>query len=530
MHSELEKNSTWSLPPLYTQTKMSSMFNFIYHLTNDLGNIAAMKSLSGRGHSPRLYKCEEGTYHYPGVTNTLWADVGNAMYGYMNKHLELITDAPGINTVNAGDVIEIAYNLYAMYAVLNIDVGALLNIDQSVLYGWWAQVNLIQRDAYIQSASMLSGKGCTTARFEQVCIYVSGLTQLTAAEAISDVRGKESHTGSCPVPYCYVCGATVGKQGETESFSSAAQSYWSHTDSCMKHKMYVTVGDKYYTPLQIPGDYYPNMDHVVLIEAQLTKEGMLAYESLAEASIAGFQEMILYMRRTYFDTLISRYNPASLAKEKGVVNLSYPLMHMIATGQLFEPYLYHPDANVDDRRLESQYCPQKLEEWIALFKWDKDPKNMSMDWEGAWLDYHFVQNWDRNYVIPDVELELKPEHHPTSYHVQPNAVRMILPAKGMLPVGSYIGSPGFRLIHPTTITAAVLQDIGFVYEGENADNPMRFDAISLAPNFDIQTGRNRMLGVNAFVPWYNLNASVTYFSVMSSPARSALLASCKWSL
>ena len=65
---------------------------------------------------------------------------------------------------------------------------------------------------------------------------------------------------------------------------------------------------------------------------------MLAYESLAEASIAGFQDMILYRRRTYFDTLISRYNPASLAKEKGVVNFSYPLIHMIATGQLFEPF------------------------------------------------------------------------------------------------------------------------------------------------------------------------------------------------
>ena len=193
-------------------------------------------------------------------------------------------------------------------------------------------MNLIQRDAYIQSASMLSGKGCSTTRFEQVCIYVSGLTQLTATEAISNVRGKESHTGTCPVPYCYVCGTTVGKQGETESLSAASQSYWSHTDNCMKGKMYTKVGEKYHTPLQTPGDYYPNMDHVDLIEAQLTKEGMLAYESLAEASIAAFQEMILYMRRLYFDTLIWRYNPGALAKEKGVVNFSYPLMHMIATG------------------------------------------------------------------------------------------------------------------------------------------------------------------------------------------------------
>ena len=147
MHSELEKNSKWSLAPLYTEHKLSSIYHFIYHLTNDLGNVAVMKALSQRGHSPRLYQCEEGTYHYPGLSQTLWADVGNAMYGHMNKKLGLISDAPGIKPVNAGDIVEIAYNLYAMYATLNIDIAVLLNVDPSVLQGWWAQVNLIQRDA-----------------------------------------------------------------------------------------------------------------------------------------------------------------------------------------------------------------------------------------------------------------------------------------------------------------------------------------------------------------------------------------------
>ena len=102
--------------------------------------------------------------------------------------------------------------------------------------------------------------------------------------------------------------------------------------------MYSSVGETYFTPLQIPGNYFPSMDHIELIEAQLTKEGMLAYEPIAEASIAGFQEMILYQRRLYFDALIQRYSPKQLEREKGVVNFSYPLMHMIATGQLFEPY------------------------------------------------------------------------------------------------------------------------------------------------------------------------------------------------
>ena len=175
---------------------------------------------------------------------------------------------------------------------------------------------------------------------------------------------------------------------------------------------------------------------------------------------------------------------------------------MIATGQLFEPYLYRPDADVEERRQESEYCLKRLAEWVAMFKWDKGPKNIDMDWEGDWLDSDFVKKWDQDYVIPDVVLEMKPEFHPTRYQVQPNAIRMILPAKGMLPMGSYIGSPGFGLIHPTTISAAVLQDAGFLYENNNSQNPMRFDATSLAPNFDIPTGRNRMMDiVNLITQW-----------------------------
>ena len=207
----------------------------------------------------------------------------------------------------AGDVIEIAYNLYAMYATLNIDVAILLGIDPSVLQGWWAQVNLIQRDAYIHTAAMLAGEGPSESRFEQVCIYVSGLTQLNATEAISVVKGRESHTATCPVvPWCRVCGSTVGKLGETASIGASAQLFWSHCGTCMQKMMYTWVGDKCITPLQIPGDYHPNMDHLELIEARITREGMLAYESITEASLAGYQEMILFKRKEYFDALHTR--------------------------------------------------------------------------------------------------------------------------------------------------------------------------------------------------------------------------------
>ena len=72
---------------------------------------------------------------------------------------------------------------------------------------------------------------------------------------------------------------------------------------------------------------------------------------------------------------------------------------------------------------------------------------------------------------------MRPTCHPTKYDIQQNATRMILPAKGMLPLGSSFGSPGFGLIHPTTISAAALQDAGFQVEEDDHFHPVLFDAI-----------------------------------------------------
>ena len=64
---------------------------------------------------------------------------------------------------------------------------------------------------------------------------------------------------------------------------------------------------------------------------------------------------------------------------------------------------------MEERRQESEYCLQRLAEWIAMFNWDKKPQNVDMDWEGEWLDPDFVKKWDQYYVIPDVTIEMKPE-------------------------------------------------------------------------------------------------------------------------
>ena len=142
---------------------------------------------------------------------------------------------------------------------------------------------------------------------------------------------------------------------------------------------------------------------------------------------------------------------------------------------------------------------------------------MDMDWDGEWPSRDFIKNWNPDYQIPDVTLQMKPMYHPTRYSIQSNATRMILPAKGMLPLGSYIGSPGFGLIHPTTISAAVLQDAGFQVEEDDPFHPVMFDAITLAPNFDFVTGRNRLKGIVGLIAHCNLTNPEEDESLAHSP-------------
>ena len=137
-----------------------------------------------------------------------------------------------------------------------------------------------------------------------------------------------------------------------------------------------------HVPLKIGGNYYPDMNHLELIEAQLTKEGLLAYDSTQEASVAAYQELFLYKRREYFDTLLTQYSPEVLVNEPVDVNFCDPLMHMIATGQLFEAYFFHPDANLLDRRSESDYCLKQLKAWTDQIDRRNPPSKCNVDWNG----------------------------------------------------------------------------------------------------------------------------------------------------
>ena len=73
-----------------------------------------------------------------------------------------------------------------------------------------------------------------------------------------------------------------------------------------------------------------------------------------------------------------------------------------------------------------------------------------------------------------------PDLHPTAYKPQdPNDIRLILPVRGLMPMGCAKGVPGYGIIHPNLINAAVMQCYGLSSKNGH------FDAMSLAPNFDL---------------------------------------------
>ena len=129
---------------------------------------------------------------------TLWADVGNAMYGYVGTKLELVEDwkKQHYKDETRGDVIEAAFNLYYMYSVLIIDVASLLGVTEEQLTGWWAQVKMLQRDAYIQSCSVLEGD-FSSKHFEHACMYMAMLPTMTVQELISVTSKTISQKGLC---------------------------------------------------------------------------------------------------------------------------------------------------------------------------------------------------------------------------------------------------------------------------------------------------------------------------------------------
>ena len=130
-------------------------------------------------------------------------------------------------------------------------------------------------------------------------------------------------------------------------------------------------------------------------------------------------------------------------------------------------------------RADNERCMELLNQWKSLFPTGYKSVNMKIFKKGEGLTSEFLKK-PRSGELPPGCPGIHPDLHPTAYQsVDSSEIRLILPVKGILPMGCAKGIPGHGMIHPNLINAAVLQ-----CHGLSAANGY-CDAMSLAPNFDL---------------------------------------------
>ena len=235
-----------------------------------------------------------------------------------------------------------------------------------------------------------------------------------------------------------------------------------------------------------PFDEYP-----VLIEARMSKEGLLTFESILEESLVRCMESVMNSRVKWFESLVDDWGPDCDHANTGcqvkdhetgewvpwVSTFNIPLLESIASGHFFDRSFAPVNEDIASVRRDDKRCLELLNQWKSKFPANYKNANLKMFKKGEGLTQEFL-NRPRTAVLGPGRFERHPDLHPTAYKpTDPNDIRLILPAKGILPMGSAKGVVGHGMIHPNLINAAVLQ----TYDLSSLQG--HFDAMSLAQNF-----------------------------------------------
>ena len=231
----------------------------------------------------------------------------------------------------------------------------------------------------------------------------------------------------------------------------------------------------------------------------MSKEGLLTFESILEESLVRCMESVMNSRVKWFETLVEDWGPDCTHAQTGcqvkdhetgkkvpwdetgkkvpwVSTFNIPLLESIASGHFFDRTFAPANEDLERVRRDNKQCLHLLDQWKSKFPVNYKNANLKIFNKGEGLTQEFLKR-PRTAVLGPGRCD---RHHPTADKFSdPNETRLILPAKGILPMGSAKGIIGYGMIHPSLINAAVLQTYGLsAQQGQ-------FDAMSLAPNFDL---------------------------------------------
>ena len=179
------------------------------------------------------------------------------------------------------------------------------------------------------------------------------------------------------------------------------------------------------------------------------------------------------------------------------VNLNVPLLESIASGHFFDRTFAPVNEDIHKVRKDNERCKELLDQWKSQFPANYKNVNMKIFRKGEGLTQEFLRKPRTGELGPGC-FSRHPNLHPTAYQLtDPNDIRLILPVRGLLPMGCAKGVPGHGMIHPNLINAAVLQCYGLTAANGH------FDAMSLAPNFDLLLTQQKATDVARLIAEWN---------------------------
>ena len=136
------------------------------------------------------------------------------------------------------------------------------------------------------------------------------------------------------------CGEAISKTKYWRTINQATQAIWTHLGTCDE-----TTHNDGLGPGLTSDDIKPFEDYPVLIEARLSQEGLLSFDSILEESLVRCMESVMDSRVKCFESLAADWGPQGSHATKGckiyskdvgdnvpwVSTFNVPLLESIAT-------------------------------------------------------------------------------------------------------------------------------------------------------------------------------------------------------
>ena len=274
-----------------------------------------------------------------------------------------------------------------MHVVLGVNLPQLFQFDSTYMNSWSLQWAMFLRDMHIYSMSGISditdkhpdGKEFKEpARLETVCKYYALITKLVVVEQITNLGGQRTQEASVTMDgACTFCGGPISRNTrDWKSIYKATSAIWTHLETCDRTTKCYGFG-----PGLTPEAIKPFVQYPVLIEARMSEEGLLSFDSILEESLVRCMECVMDNRVKCFESLVASWGPTSIQAENGYMTYSaeegrkvpynnafnVPVLESIASGHIFDRTFAPPTENLEQVRKDNQKCLDLLAQWVSQF-------------------------------------------------------------------------------------------------------------------------------------------------------------------